>query len=343
MSHAYQSVKKLTNRLTLTYLAIIMAMTMGFSSAFYVQSVHEATGNLQRQQQKLRDYLFFTTPEGTRSIIDAELSLFKKNLINRLAVLNLSMLVLGGAVSVFLAKRSLTPMKGALDSQGRFTSDAAHELRTPLTAMKTEIEVSLRDKKLNLNEAKQILSSNLEEISKLQTLTDSLLRLAKDGSNVDKSYWDTYRLADILNSARDRLQPKYTSRNITIDIPNTNLNVYGDSGQLVELFVTLLGNAIKYSHEGSTVKITSSKDSNKKLTVKVIDKGIGIAEVDLPHIFDRFYRADRSRTKSDAEGYGLGLSLAQAIVEAHDGRVSVESTYGKGSTFIVTLPGDNQS
>lgn len=337
MSLPNLSVKSAFKRLLLTYLSIIMALSIGFSAVFYIQSVHEASGNLRSQQQQLRDYLYFTTPEGVQKIQDQQLYLFKKNLFRRLIALNLGMLALGTTVSYFLARRSLMPLAEALESQSRFTSDAAHELRTPLTAMKTEIEVSLRDKNLKLAEAKEVLSSNLEEISKLQTLTDALLRLAKSGDNVDKSHWETFRLADVLESASSRLEDKAQARKINVLLPKSKLNVYGDPGQLVELFATILGNAIKYSHPSSEVRVKAKKQDNN-VVVDVIDQGIGIAEVDLLHIFDRFYRADQSRNKTSAEGYGLGLSLAQSIVDAHNGKISVKSVYGKGSTFTVTLP-----
>jgi len=101
--------------------------------------------------------------------------------------------------------------------------------------------------------------------------------------------------------------------------------------------VPLLGNAIKYSPDGSDITISSKIKDNKVFT-SITDKGIGITVVDLPHIFERFYRADQSRNKSKIDGYGLGLSLAQAIATNHKGKISVKSTYGKGSTFTVELP-----
>lgn len=324
-------------RLALTYLAIIMVLTLGFSTAFYYQSINEANNNLLRQQNQLSEYLFFTTPEGISNIQAAELAAFKSNLFKRLALLNIGMLVLGTVVSSILARRSLRPLEEAFASQSRFTSDAAHELRTPLTAMKTEIEVALRDKKLKLAESNKVLESNLEEIAKLQSLTDALLRLAHSGEKIDKSNWQTYSLNDILGSARERLSTKAAKKKIKINLPNNSMTIYGDPDQLVELFVTLLGNAIKYSPERSEVDVKAKRHEGK-VCVDVIDRGVGITEVDLPHIFERFYRADTARSNGSAEGYGLGLSLAEAIVQAHGGKISVKSKYGKGSTFTVSLP-----
>ncbi|MDQ3123231.1 MAG: HAMP domain-containing histidine kinase [bacterium] len=324
-------------RLTLTYLSIIMALTLGFSAIFYNQSISEAHSNLQRQESQLRDYLYFTNPRNVQRIQSAQLRTFQNNLLNKLAILNFIMVLLGACISYLLARISLRPLEETLIQQSRFTSDAAHELRTPLTAMKTEIEVALRAKKISSAEATELLNSNLEEIAKLESLTAALLRLAKSSENIDKSHFDNFKLSDILQEAYERLADKAATRSISISLPNTKAVVLGDSDQLVELFVPLFGNAIKYSHENSEITVAVQETENK-VNVEVKDVGIGIAEVDLPHIFERFYRADQSRNKTAAEGYGLGLSLAQSIAEAHGGKITAKSEYGKGSTFTVVLP-----
>lgn len=329
--------KTARTRLTLTYLAIIMALSIAFSVVFYMQSTREVSFGLRRHQTQLRDYLYFTTPEGVERIRNVQLAEFKRNLVRKLTALNMGMLAVGGVLSYILARRSLRPLEETLESQSRFTSDAAHELRTPLTAMKAEIEVALRDKKLQTAEAKAVLKSNLEEVGKLESLTAGLLRLARGDQGIDTSHFDYYKLSDILSSAHARLAEKAKARHITIKLPKTALVVYGDCDQLVELFVPLLGNAIKYSHEKSDVTVKATRHDTR-VRVDVIDQGIGITEVDLPHIFERFYRADLSRNKTRADGYGLGLSLAEAITKAHGGRIRVKSEFGKGSTFTVELP-----
>lgn len=336
MSIPVITIKSSRTRLTLTYLSIIMALSIGFSTVFYFQSVSEARGNLAGQRESLSDFLYFYSPENIQTIQESQLGNFKRNLIKNLTALNVGMLMLGAAVSYILARRSLRPLEEALTQQGRFTSDAAHELRTPLTAMKTETEVALRMRSLTAKEARAVMRSNLEEIAKLETLTSALLRLARSSEKVDTSNWQDYKLADILRAARSRLIDKAEARKISIKLPKTKLVVHGDPDQLTELFVTLIGNAVKYSHDGGEVSIKAT--SNDRINVDVTDRGIGIAEVDLPHIFERFYRADQSRSKRGAEGYGLGLSLAEAIAATHGGKITVKSEYGKGSTFTVSLP-----
>lgn len=336
MSLPSLTIKSARVRLALTYLAIIMVLSIGFSAVFYHQSVDEARRNLQRQQLQLRDFLYFTTQEGIQGIQDGQLVLFRNHLLKRLVIVNLGMLLIGSGVSYVLARRSLRPLEEALVAQSRFTSDAAHELRTPLTAMKTEIEVAMRAKSLEAADAKELFASNLEEIAKLETLTSALLRLAKRSEAIDMSQWHHYKLEDVLGAAEKRVGDMAQKRKVTIERAKTKVVVFGDSDQLTEMFVTLLANAIKYSPQKSIVKVVVREKENK-ICVDVIDKGIGIAEVDLPHIFDRFYRADQSRNKSKAEGYGLGLSLAKAIADAHGAKIKVKSKYGKGSTFTVLL------
>jgi two-component system sensor histidine kinase CiaH len=314
-----------------------MALTLAFSAVFYQQSISEAKGNLVRQQQGLRDYLYFTNPDQVAQIQDTQLKMFERNLLKRLAALNLGMLVLGAAVSYLLARRSLRPLEEMLEAQSRFTSDAAHELRTPLTAMKLENELALRSRPIKSTDAQEVFESNLEEITKLQLLTDALLRLARSGHNVDTSQWQDYKVHDILQAATERLKDKAKKRSSSIAVAKSTALVHGDPDQLVELFVPIIGNAIKYSPEKSEIKITTRLVDNK-VVVAVSDKGIGISELDLPHIFERFYRADLSRNKTSADGFGLGLSLADSIVKAHNGKITVKSNYGKGSTFRVELP-----
>jgi signal transduction histidine kinase len=325
-------------RLALTYLGIIMALTLTFSAVTYQQSINEARGNLIRQEQGLRSFLYFTRPDDIRRINDTQLAVFRRGLLKRLAVLNLGMLALGGGVSYVLARRSLRPLEETIEAQSRFTSDAAHELRTPLAAMKLENELGLRDKKLKITEAREIIASNLEEIAKLQSLTDALLRLARssDGA-VDASHWQNYKLQDVLASATSRLEDKAKARQTKLHLVPTNAVIHGDPDQLIELFVPIIANAIKYSPIKSEVRIRA-KTSDNKVFVDITDEGVGIAEIDLPHIFDRFYRADQSRSKTKVDGYGLGLSLARAIADSHGGKIRVKSRVGHGSTFTVELP-----
>ncbi len=324
------------HRLAITYLAIIMVLSLSFSVVFYHETSRAAGSGFRRQVVQLRDNLYFTRPGVLDRIRDDGIDRFNENIIVRLVLLNCFMLIAGGALSYYLAQKSLEPLEEAMARQGRFTSDAAHELRTPLTVMKAEVEVMLRSKKLDAKEARNVLQSNLEEIEKLETLTEALLRLSK-GDTAKKEHKEVV-VTDIITAAAARVMPQAKEKGITFDLPpSTTERVMGDYDQLVELFVVLFDNAVKYGTE--KMKVTVRALHNQEfVVVSVQDQGVGIHKKDLPHIFERFYRADTSRTKGGASGYGLGLSVADAIVKSHNGTIEAESKPGKGTTFTVTLP-----
>lgn len=326
------------NQLTLMYLAIIMVLSLSFSVVFYHETTRAAGLGFRHQSNRLRDNIYFAPPSTIERIREEGVNSFRNSVLQRLILLNLGMLVIGGGVSYYLAKRSLEPLEEAMTAQSRFTSDAAHELRTPLTAMKTEIEVGLRSKKLAAVDARELLSSNLEEIAKLETLTAALLRLAKNAHQPDFASWKPVVITKVLNAAFERVKPAADAKKIDFVLPAPSKQaILADYDQLVELFVILFDNAIKYGTSKSEVVVKALQDDGH-VVITVADKGVGIKAVDLPHIFERFYRADQSRNKTGTTGYGLGLSVAEAIVKSHEGDISVTSKPGKGTTFIVTLP-----
>lgn len=324
-------------RLTLWYLLIIMVLSTLFSIVLYRVSTQEFSQEARRLESLQESPLF--VPRGFnefRRVRLAQIAESKQRIQVNLVYFNFIILIAGGAASYFLAKRTLEPIQEVLEAQHRFTADASHELRTPLTAMRTEIEVALRDKKLSLEEAKQLLKSNLEEVSKLQSLSAGLLKLAQSDTTTYTAF-EPCKLQSITQEAIERVTPLAKAKHITIETNAANITIDGDARSLTELLVILLDNAIKYSDENKTVSVTLSKKANQAvLTIR--DEGIGIPAADLPHVFNRFYRADVSRSKHRAEGYGLGLSIAQKIVASHNGTITVKSTMGKGSTFTITLP-----
>lgn len=332
------TIPRTRQRLMLTYLAIIMVVSLAFSVALYEVSARTIGGGLANQERAYFVNGILVRPRGDRlrTIRETEYDHVQHNLLLRLLFLNLLMLGVGACISDYLAKRSLQPMEEALESQARFTSDAAHELRTPLTAMKTEIEVGLRTPHLKAADAKELLASNLEEVNKLDSLTAALLRLAKTESGDEM--WQEVKLQTVLDTAAERVATLAKPKDITVAIAPTPVKVRGDQYQLTELFYVLLENAVKYGRKHTAVncKVTAQGGS---VRIAVADQGIGIKASELPHIFERFYRADQSRSKTQTTGYGLGLSLAQHIARSHRGDITATSTPGKGSIFTVTLPG----
>jgi len=254
-----------------------------------------------------------------------------------LLIINLSILLFSGLSGYMLAGQTLRPIQEMVDEQNRFVTDSSHELRTPLTALRSEIEVNLRDKKLSLANAKQLLESNLEEVKNLQYLSDSLIRLTQYKSDQNGKIFEVVELADIIEETIKKMRPIARARNISIKQEVPQLNLKANASMMSELFVILLDNAIKYSPKDTTITITG-KHTDRSAQILVSDQGIGIDAKDIPLLFGRFYRADKSRTQSETQGYGLGLSIAKEIVEKHHGHISVVSTVGKGTTFTLNLP-----
>lgn len=258
----------------------------------------------------------------------------RSRLLASLIVLNICILGVAGVAGYFLAGRTLDPIKRAVEDQSRFIGDASHELKTPLTTLRSEIEVHLMGKRRTLAESDAILRSNLEEVIRLQGLTENLMRLATLES--PEVSFEKIELSQVLSSAIKSVQAVARDKNITIQNRATKISVVGNSKSLTQLFTILLDNAIKYSNKDTKITVRSGVYGGVA-TIKVVDQGIGVAESELEKIFDRFYRVDKSRNSSDVPGYGLGLSIAKEIVTMHSGAISCVSSK-KGSTFIVELP-----
>lgn len=335
-------------KLTAWYLLIIMLVSLSFSAAIYrVLTLElERVERMQRLRVERRlperpplEFAPMTGREEWRRLffLDPDLVAETKNrLLVILALVNLSILGASALAGCFLAGRTLKPLAKMMEEQKRFVTDASHELRTPLTSLKAEIEVGLRDKNLGLSEARKILTSNLEEVNKLQNLSDGLIKLTQFREGVNGLPTTSTYLTATVEEAIRKVVKLASNKHITVENRVGTLTVNGHYPSLVELFVIFLDNAVKYSPEKTTVTISSEKKDDQVL-VHIADQGFGIREADLPHLFDRFYRADKSRTKGVVPGYGLGLSIAKQIVERHHGLIKVQSRLSAGTTFTIYL------
>ena len=171
----------------------------------------------------------------------------------------------------------------------------------------------------------------------MKYFTDNLLSLSRYEANGRDLPMEKVDLAEAAKQAIARNMPQAKEKKISIKEDLSEVTVKGSPQSLVELISILINNAIKYSPQKKDVNVAVKK-VKKHVVVEISDQGIGIADKDIPHIFDRFYRADTSRSKSKADGYGLGLSIAKSIVEMHKGEIKIKSEIGKGSTFLVLLP-----
>ena len=326
-----------TARLAASYLAIIMILSLGFSFVLYNDSAHELGRQIPSPSIIAPG---FEDPNGDfsyRHFFQRRIDEGRGHLLDRLIILNLFVLILGAALSYYLARRTLEPIEDAMDAQSRFVSDASHELRTPLTAILSSNEVALRKPHLTLAQAKKTLQSNVEEMVKLKALSDSLLNLSKQDSTQPLAL-QPVSMQDVASEAMNRVLTAAQAKKITVQDEVPAIKVKADSDSLAQVLAILLDNAIKYSPEAGTVQL-SGHQQNGHGYLSVKDHGAGIAAKDLPHIFERFYRADSARnTSASGGGHGIGLSIAQKIIEQHHGLISVTSAPGHGSTFTVQLP-----
>ena len=314
---------------------MIMAISVIFSLIIYRVQSNEPERILLRQRILIERGGFLRSGFGPPTLEPEILAEARNRLILNLFLINLGVLVVSGGAAYFLAGRTLKPIEEAVEDQKRFIADASHELRTPLTTMKTELEVNLRSKGLG-QESKKILGSNLEEVDKLAYLSDKLLRLSRYEQKEGLTF-SQVSLKEALEEAIKKLSGLTKSKKIEIVKNLEEVNIQGDFAALAEGFGTILDNAVKYSPKESKVNVDLQSKGGYAV-VKIQDFGVGIKNSELPHIFDRFYRADTSRTKEKVEGFGLGLSIAKAAIEKHSGKIEVESTPGTDTTFTVELP-----
>lgn len=328
-------------KLTAWYLLIIMTISLSFSTAIYhvISSELDRIVQVQRARAERRPFMLFSDqPNVPRVILDPDIvSETKSHLIIELTIINFLILGTSTLSGFFLAGRTLRPIQNMIDEQNRFITDSSHELRTPLTTLKSGIEVNLRDKKLTITEAKKLLQSNLEEVNNLQVLSDRLIKLAQYQKGDNHFPMVPVSLNEVIAEATRKVSSAAKVKDISVVSGVRTQIIRGNREALTELFVILLDNAIKYSPAKKTVHITCQK-TDGHLLIKVADQGSGIHPDDIPHLFDRFYRSDKSRTKNAAPGYGLGLSIGKQIVESHHGSIRVESQPDKGSVFTVKLP-----
>jgi heavy metal sensor kinase len=232
----------------------------------------------------------------------------------------------------------------------QFTADVSHELKTPLTILKGEVEVTLR-KQRESREYEEILNSNLEEINRVSQIVDDLLLLAKADLGEARLNKKDVDLTEILNEVVAQVDILAQRKNIRVETTNHHgdVHILADPLRIRELLLNLIENGIKYTEDGGFVRVALLKEFQSSpseigpereggfVKIVVSDTGIGIAKEDQERVFNRFFRADKARSR-ELGGSGLGLSICKWIVEAHRGEIAVESDLGKGSSFIVKFP-----
>ncbi len=230
----------------------------------------------------------------------------------------------------------ISRLNNSFGQMNQFSSDVSHELRTPLTILRGEMEVALRSQR-SAEEYREVITSGLEEVERMSLMVEELLLLSKAEHGELRLNISTVLLHSLLEISFDNAMALARGRGVDITIHGKEeVSVQGDKMRLARVLLNLVDNAVKYTPKGGRVILSLAKKGDEAY-ISIRDTGIGISKEDQEKIFERFYRVDKSRSR-EIGGTGLGLAICKRIIEAHGGRISVDSEIGKGSTFTVILP-----
>lgn len=221
----------------------------------------------------------------------------------------------------------------------RFTADASHELKTPLAVLRADVERAMHPRTTR-EDRLVALEESLQEVTRMSDLVDSLLTLARaDEGRFDLAH-EEVRIEPLLRDVYETATILGETSGLSIAMPNiVDAVVLGERTRLRQLLLNLITNAIKYTPRGGRVELSSTHRGPNEVAITVRDTGIGISATDLPHIFDRFWRADRARSRAaERSGFGLGLAISQYIAQAHGGSLIAQSRLGRGTLFTIHLP-----
>ncbi len=256
--------------------------------------------------------------------------------IRNFSVISLIMSISTAAFGYLLTRVALGPTRNALASQKQFIGNVAHELRTPLAVIKTNTEVALFSNEIP-NDTRAIMNSNIEELDRLSHIINNLLSLSAsvrperiEFSAIDVSHVATEVIRKLENLAK--------ARNLDITLRKSDsCFVWGNMAALEQIIMNIVKNSINYTSRGGHVSVTVEQIGESHVEVVVKDSGSGISRQDLFRIFEPFYRAEQSRTRS-LGGSGLGLAIVAELVKLHRGKISVRSAIGRGTTVLVSFP-----
>jgi len=245
-------------------------------------------------------------------------------------------MALVGATSWWLAGRALRPAQEAWERQQRFIASASHELRAPLTLIRASAEVALRDLPPDESDQRALLHDVLAESDHMRRLVDDLLTLTRLDSGQLTLTKETIDLTALLASIQRQAARLGEQRGVAVELADVGGLVQADTERLQQVVLIALDNALRYTPAGGRITLAATP-TERTVQIRVADTGCGIAPEHLPHIFERFYRADPARGRENGNA-GLGLSIAKGLVEAMGGRIAVESTVGVGTTVVISLP-----
>lgn len=256
-----------------------------------------------------------------------------------LAVFSALALILATLVGYIMAGRAIVPLREAYEQQRQFAADASHELRTPLSVVMSSIDVLLSERKDTTPFIRQVIDDMKDEIRRMAKLVGDLLIIARGDHPNQQIAKESFNLTFVVDQVLRKMQPLAEQKRIALTFADrAAVEVNADLERVEQLILILVDNAVKYTPENGSVTVQLERDPEAgKVKIIVSDTGIGIPVSDQPHIFDRFYRVDKARSRQSG-GSGLGLAIAKGIVNRHRGEIAVKSAVGSGAAFIVVLP-----
>ena len=336
--------KSEVNRLTLSYLAVIMTLSLIFTGIIYLLSTaslnrpllpsEEENSSVSVEAPEFGEHSFENT---FRKRLERRDNTTRMTIIYSLLGFNLGIFVIGIFVSRSLAKLTLAPIERAMMKQTQFIFDASHELKTPLTAMLVRNEVALRKKSLPEEKAREVIEKNIEEILKMKELTASMLDVARENGEPEKS--TEISVPEFLADLKEKLAPVAKEREVKIETEmnlGKNLRASVAKNTLEQILTIFADNAMKYSGEKIIYLRAGRRRKNAVFSVK--DNGVGVKKEDQKRIFERFYQVDAARTRTeDKTSHGLGLAIAKNLAERQGYKIVLRSSEGRGAEFEVVV------
>ena len=336
--------KSEVNRLTLSYLAVIMTLSLIFTGIIYLLSTaslnrplvpnEDENSSTVMAEPEFEEHSFEDT---FRKRLERRDNLTRTTIIYSLVGFNLGIFLIGIFVSRNLARQTLAPIERAMMKQTQFIFDASHELKTPLTAMLIRNEVALRKKSLSEEKAREVIAKNVEEILRMKELTVSMLDVARE--NGDRESGETIIIADFMTELREKLLPVAKERGVKIEL---EINVGKNKSAVVarktleQVLTIFADNAMKYS--GDSIVYLRAGRRGKNVVFSVKDNGVGVKKEDQKRIFERFYQVDAARTRTkDKTSHGLGLAIAKNLAERQGYKIVLRSSEGHGAEFEVVV------